>query len=163
MNERKQLHFWVNGEEYWLEVPTHRLLIDLLRDDLHLTGTKRSCDIGVCGSCTVLMDGKSASACLMLAAKIDGRRILTVEGLQKDGLLHPVQQAFLEHWGFQCGFCTPGMLLTAVEILEVHPDPSPEIVREELMGNLCRCTGYKKIVEAILAAAKQMGNERRVT
>ena len=155
MSERRQLHFWVNGEEYWLEVPAHRLLIDLLRDDLHLTGTKRSCDIGVCGSCTVLMDGKSVSACLMLAAKIDGRQILTVEGLQTDGRLHPVQQAFLEHWGFQCGFCTPGMLLTAVEILEVHPDPSAEIVREELMGNLCRCTGYKKIVDSVLAAAKQ--------
>ncbi len=156
MKERKQLHFWVNGEEYWLEVPLHRLLIDILREDLHLTGTKRSCDIGVCGSCTVLMDGKSVSACLMLGLKVDGRQIVTVEGLQKDGQLHPVQQSFLKNWGFQCGFCTPGMLLTAVEILELNPSPSAETVREELMGNLCRCTGYKKIVESVLDAAEQI-------
>lgn len=156
MKERKQLHFWVNGEEYWLEVPLHRLLIDILREDLHLTGTKRSCDIGVCGSCTVLMDGKSVSACLMLGLKVDGHQIVTVEGLQKDGQLHPVQQSFLKNWGFQCGFCTPGMLLTAVEILELNPSPSAETVREELMGNLCRCTGYKKIVESVLDAAEQI-------
>lgn len=156
MKERKQLHFWVNGEEYWLEVPLHRLLIDILREDLHLTGTKRSCDIGVCGSCTVLMDGKSVSACLMLGFKVDGHQIVTVEGLQKDGQLHSVQQSFLKNWGFQCGFCTPGMLLTAVEILELNPSPSAETVREELMGNLCRCTGYKKIVESVLDAAEQI-------
>lgn len=156
MKERKQLHFWVNGEEYWLEVPHHRLLIDILREDLHLTGTKRSCDIGICGSCTVLMDGKSVSACLMLGLKVDGHQIVTVEGLQKDGQLHPVQQSFLKNWGFQCGFCTPGMLLTAVEILELNPSPSAETVREELMGNLCRCTGYKKIVESVLDAAEQI-------
>ncbi|MBI4528264.1 MAG: (2Fe-2S)-binding protein [Deltaproteobacteria bacterium] len=160
MIERRPLHFWVNGEEYRLEIPIYRLLIDVLRDDLHLTGTKRSCDIGVCGSCTVLMDGKSVSACLMLAARIDGRRLLTIEGLQKDGRLHPVQQAFLNNWGLQCGYCTPGMVLTAVELLEINPDPTPEDVREELMGNLCRCTGYKKIVESVIAAAKQLREVR---
>jgi carbon-monoxide dehydrogenase small subunit len=159
MKERKQIHLWVNGEEYWLEVPSHRLLIDILRQDLSLTGTKRSCDIGVCGSCTVLMDGKTVSACLMLGLKADGHRIVTVEGLQKDGRLHPVQQSFLKNWGFQCGFCTPGMLLTAVEIIERHPDPTAETVREELMGNLCRCTGYQKIVQSVLDAAKQMSSE----
>jgi aerobic carbon-monoxide dehydrogenase small subunit len=160
MNGRKQIQLWVNGEEYGLEIPAHRLLIDILRRDLNLTGTKRSCDIGVCGSCTVLMDGKSVSSCLMLGIKANGHRIMTVEGLQKDGRLHPVQQSFLEKWGFQCGFCTPGMLLTAVEILELHPNPTAETVRDELMGNLCRCTGYQKIVESVMDAAQRMKAER---
>ncbi len=156
MNERYDLRLWVNGEEHALRVAADRFLVDVLRDDLKLTGTKRSCDIGVCGACTVLVDGKSVSACLMPALRADGRRVLTVEGLAEGDRLHPLQEAFLEHWGFQCGYCTPGMLLTALELLDATPDPTPDQVREALMGNLCRCTGYYKIVEAILAAARVM-------
>jgi carbon-monoxide dehydrogenase small subunit len=147
------LHFWVNGEEQWLEVPAHGLLLDVLREDLKLKGTKRACDIGVCGACTVLVDDRSVSACLMLALRVEGSHILTVEGLAVDDRMHPLQQAFLEHWGFQCGYCTPGMLLTALELLQTDPMPSPATVREALMGNLCRCTGYRKIVDSILAGA----------
>ncbi len=158
MAERYPLALWVNGEEHRLEVPAHRLLLDVLREDLKLTGTKRACDIGVCGSCTVLLDGKSVSACLMLAVRADGRRVTTVEGLADGDRLHPLQQAFLDHWGFQCGYCTPGMLLTAVELLGTDPAPSAETVREALMGNLCRCTGYRKIVEAIQAGAAALRN-----
>jgi carbon-monoxide dehydrogenase small subunit len=156
MPELYPLRVSVNGEEHHVHVPAHRLLIDLLRNDLKLTGTKRACDIGVCGSCTVLLDGKTVSSCLLLALRADGRRVLTVEGLAEGERLHPVQQAFLDHWGFQCGYCTPGMLLTAVELLEHDPAPSAETVREALMGNLCRCTGYRKIVESILVAAEQL-------
>ncbi len=154
MAERPPLRLWVNGEEHRLEVPAHRLLVDVLREDLGLTGTKRACDIGVCGSCTVLVDGVSVSACLMLALRADGCRVTTVEGLADGDRLHPVQRAFLEHWGFQCGYCTPGMMLTAVELLRHDPAPSRETVREALMGNLCRCTGYRKIVDAVVAAAE---------
>ena len=159
MPERHALRFWVNGEEQRLEVPAHRVLLDVLRENLKLKGTKRACDIGVCGACTVLVDGRSVSACLMLALRVDGRQVLTVEGLAADGRLHPLQQGFLDHWGFQCGYCTPGMLLTAVELLREDPSPSPATVREALMGNLCRCTGYLKIVESILAGAAEL--ERR--
>jgi carbon-monoxide dehydrogenase small subunit len=154
--ERHALHFWVNGEEQWLEVPAHRLLLDVLREDLKLKGTKRACDIGVCGACTVLVGGRSVSACLMLALRVDGSRLLTVEGLAADDRLHPLQQGFLDHWGFQCGYCTPGMLLTALEVLQENPAPSPATVREALMGNLCRCTGYRKIVDSILAGAAEL-------
>jgi carbon-monoxide dehydrogenase small subunit len=154
--ERYPLHFWVNGEEQGLEVLAQRPLLDVLREDLKLKGTKRACDIGVCGSCTVLVDGKSVSACLMLALRVDGSQVLTVEGLAVGDRLHPLQQGFLDHWGFQCGYCTPGMLLTAVELLRENPAPSPATVREALMGNLCRCTGYRKIVDAILAGAAEL-------
>lgn len=153
---RREIELWVNGEPYTLEVPAHRLLIDVLRDDLHLTGTKRSCDIGVCGSCSVLMDGKTVSSCLMFALRAAGRRIVTIEGLSPDGRPHPLQRAFVERWGLQCGFCTPGMLMTAAELLASNPDPTPEAVRAALGGNLCRCTGYRKIVESVLAAAAVM-------
>lgn len=156
MSDRQPLRLWVNDEEYQLDVPAHRLLIDVLREDLELTGTKRACDIGVCGSCTVLVDGRSVSSCLMLALRAEGARVRTVEGLADGDRLHPVQQAFLEHWGFQCGYCTPGMLLTAVELLAHEPSPSRETIREALMGNLCRCTGYRKIVDAVLAAADEL-------
>jgi carbon-monoxide dehydrogenase small subunit len=151
--ERHPLHFWVNGEEQWLEMPAHVLLLDVLREELKLKGTKRACDIGVCGACTVLVDGRSVSACLMLALRVDGRQVLTVEGLAADQRMHPLQEAFLEHWGFQCGYCTPGMLMTALELLEGESAPSEATVRDALMGNLCRCTGYRKIVDSILVAA----------
>jgi carbon-monoxide dehydrogenase small subunit len=151
--ERYPLHFWVNGEEQWLEVRAHDLLLDVLREQLKLKGTKRACDIGVCGACTALVDGRSVSTCLMLALRVDGCQVLTVEGLAGDDRMHPLQQAFLDHWGFQCGYCTPGMLLTALELLQRDPAPSPATVREALTGNLCRCTGYQKIVESVLAGA----------
>jgi carbon-monoxide dehydrogenase small subunit len=151
--ERHPLHFWVNDEEQWLEVPAHVVLLDVLREELKLKGTKRACDVGVCGACTVLVDGRSVSACLMLALRVDGRRVLTVEGLAADQRMHPLQEAFLEHWGFQCGYCTPGMLMTALELLERDPTPSEATVRDALMGNLCRCTGYRKIVDSVLAGA----------
>ncbi len=156
MAEQYPLQLTVNGEEHRLHVPAHRLLIDVLRDNLKLTGTKRACDIGVCGSCTVLLDGAAVSSCLMLALRADGRALTTVEGMADGERLHPVQRAFLDHWGFQCGYCTPGMMLTAVELLEHDPAPSADDVREALMGNLCRCTGYRKIVESVLAAAAQL-------
>jgi carbon-monoxide dehydrogenase small subunit len=146
----------INGEEHRLAVPAHRLLIDVLREDLELTGTKRACDIGVCGSCTVLVDGRSVSACLMLALRADGCRVVTVEGLADGDRLHPIQQAFLDHWGFQCGYCTPGMMLTTLELLQADPAPDRETVRDALMGNLCRCTGYRKIVDSVVAAAEAM-------
>ena len=159
MAELYPLALTVNGEEHRVRVPAHRLLIDVLRNDLKLIGTKRACDIGVCGSCTVLLDGKTVSSCLMLALRAEGHAVQTVEGLADGETLHPVQRAFLEQWGFQCGYCTPGMLLTAVELLEHDPAPSADTVREALMGNLCRCTGYRKIVESVLAAAAQMRQE----
>ena len=151
--ERYPLHFWVNGEEQWQEVRAHDLLLDVLREQLKLKGTKRACDVGVCGACTVLVDGRSVSTCLMLALRVDGCQVLTVEGLAGDDRMHPLQQAFLDYWGFQCGYCTPGMLLTALELLERDPAPTRATVREALTGNLCRCTGYQKIVEAVLAGA----------
>jgi carbon-monoxide dehydrogenase small subunit len=154
--ERYPLRVWVNDEEYRLTVPAHRMLLDVLREDLDLIGTKRACDIGVCGSCTVLVDEATVSACLTLAVRADGRRVRTVEGLANGDALHPVQQAFMDHWGFQCGYCTPGMMLTAVELLRDDPAPSRDAVREALMGNLCRCTGYRKIVDAVMAAAETL-------
>src|ERR1051326_3607183 len=124
MNGRYTVEVRVNGDAHRVDVPAHRLLVDMLREDLKLTGTKRACDIGVCGACTVLLDGRTVSACLMLSVRVDGRDIVTVEGLGGGAGLHPLQRAFLDHWGFQCGYCTPGMLLTAVELLERDPRPS---------------------------------------
>jgi carbon-monoxide dehydrogenase small subunit len=160
MSELYPLTLRVNDEEHRLAVPAHRLLIDVLREDLELTGTKRACDIGVCGSCTVLVDGRSVSSCLMLALRAEGHPIVTVEGLADGDRLHPVQQAFLDHWGFQCGYCTPGMMLTAVELLRSDPAPDRETVREALIGNLCRCTGYRKIVDSVVAAATATRDRR---
>jgi aerobic carbon-monoxide dehydrogenase small subunit len=162
MTERYPITLHVNDEEHRLSVPAHRMLVDVLRDDLELTGTKRACDIGVCGSCTVLVDGRSVSACLMLAVRADGCHVVTVEGLADGDRLHEIQRAFLEQWGFQCGYCTPGMMLTTLELLRDDPAPDRETVRDALMGNLCRCTGYRKIVDAVLdaAAALRAGGSR---
>jgi carbon-monoxide dehydrogenase small subunit len=152
-----KINVTVNGEPHEVEVPARRLLADLLRDDLNLTGTKRGCETGICGACTVLVDGKAVKSCLMLALQVRGREVTTIEGLRgKDGELHPLQQAFLEHGGLQCGYCTPGFIMMSTELLARTPRPSADEVRAGLNGNLCRCTGYVGIVESILAAAEKM-------
>jgi carbon-monoxide dehydrogenase small subunit len=146
----------VNGKEYTVEVPPQRLLIDCLRYDLGLTGTKEGCSVGVCGACTVLMDGQMISSCLTLALFADGKELTTVEGLAQDGKLHPVQQAFIDYGGFQCGICTPGMVVAAKALLDAQPNPSDDDIKDWMMGNLCRCTGYYKIIESIRGAAARM-------
>ncbi|SOY72475.1 (2Fe-2S)-binding protein [Cupriavidus taiwanensis] len=146
----------VNGEEHQVQVPARRLLADLLRDDLNLTGTKRGCETGICGACSVLVDGEVVKSCLMLAAQARGRHVMTVEGLAADGQLHPLQQSFVEHGGLQCGYCTPGFLMAACALLAHNPNPTEEEVRRGLNGNLCRCTGYVGIVESVLSAAEAM-------
>jgi len=151
----------VNGTRHEREVETRLTLVDFLRHELGLTGTHVGCEHGVCGACTVLVDGRSARACLMLAVQANAREILTVEGLASaSGELHPLQAAFAEHHGLQCGFCTPGMLTTLVEFLHEHPDPTEQEVRVAISGNLCRCTGYQGIVDAALAAARRMRETR---
>ena len=144
----------VNGEVVTAVIPSRKLLSDFLRDEAGLTGVRVSCEHGVCGACTILVDGRTARACLMLAAQADGSEVRTVESLARDGRLHPIQQAFWDHHGLQCGYCTPGMLISAYELLGRNPDPSEADVREAISGNICRCTGYVHIVRAILAAAR---------
>lgn len=146
----------VNGEPLTAEVQSKRLLSDFLRDDLHLTGTKRGCETGVCGACSVLVDGRVVKSCLSLAVQTDSCSITTVEGLGSKGALHPLQTAFMEHGGLQCGYCTPGFLMAASALLAKNPTPTEEEVREGLDGNLCRCTGYQGIVESVLAAAEKI-------
>jgi carbon-monoxide dehydrogenase small subunit len=146
----------VNNQLHQVEVPARRLLSDFIRDDLFLTGTKRGCETGVCGACSVLVDGEVVKSCLSLAVQADGHEITTVEGLSPDSVLHPVQEAFMENGGFQCGYCTPGFLMAAIAILNESPSPTEEQVRAGLSGNLCRCTGYVGIVESIMAAAEKM-------
>jgi carbon-monoxide dehydrogenase small subunit len=149
----KLLHLRVNGAQVEREVPDNRLLLDFLRDDLGLTGTKEGCSVGVCGACTVLLDGRPISSCLALAVFADGCEVTTVEGLERDGALDPLQRAFIDCGGFQCGICTPGQLIAARALLNEHPQPSNDEIRAWMMGNLCRCTGYYKIVESIRAVA----------
>lgn len=152
---RYPIAFTVNGDRVELAVDPRWSLAEVLREMLHLTGTKVGCGSGDCGACTVLVDGRSVASCLMLAVEVDGKEVTTVEGLAESGeLLHPVQQAFVEKGAIQCGFCTPGMELSAVHLLARHPRPSKAQIRRSLSGNLCRCTGYVKIVEAVDAAAK---------
>ena len=146
----------VNGHPWTVSVEPRKLLVDVLREDLGLVGTHIGCEHGVCGCCTVLVDGEPARSCLMLAATADGAEIRTVEGLARGAQLHPLQEAFWEHQGLQCGYCTPGMLMRSCEILADNPDPTPHEVREEIASNLCRCTGYQFIVEAVCAAAPRM-------
>jgi carbon-monoxide dehydrogenase small subunit len=151
------LSFTLNGRLQELDVEPHELLLDVVRERLGLTGAKRSCDVQVCGACTLLIDGRPVSACTTLAFEVRGRSLLTIEGLaEKDGKLHPLQQAFIEHGGFQCGFCTPGMILAAKALLDENPAPSEAELKHFMHGNICRCTGYKKIIESIMAAAKTM-------
>jgi aerobic carbon-monoxide dehydrogenase small subunit len=145
----------VNGQPVIREIPDNRLLIDLLRYDLGLTGTKEGCSVGVCGACTVLIDGQAVSSCLTLTVMADGTDVLTIEGLAEGDRLHPLQRAFIESGGFQCGICTPGQIMAAKALLDVNPQPSKEEIQTWMMGNLCRCTGYYKIIEAIQAAATE--------
>ena len=149
-----QLH--VNGQTHDLVVHPARTLLDVLRDQLGLTGAKRGCGLGACGACTVLLDGRPAAACLTLALEAADQEVLTIEGLAEGGALHPVQEAFVESGAVQCGFCTPGMVLSAKTLLDRCPDPKPEEIREALAGNVCRCTGYVKIIEAVSIAARRM-------
>jgi len=144
----------VNGVTYEATIEPRRTLLEVLRDNLSLTGAKKACDTGDCGACTVIMDGKPVVSCLVLAVEAQGKDILTIEGLAKDGQLHPLQQAFVDHGAIQCGFCTPGMILSAKALLDRSPKPTEDEVKGAIAGNLCRCTGYAKIVEAILAASK---------
>jgi carbon-monoxide dehydrogenase small subunit len=146
----------VNDEAYDLVIEPDRTLLDVLRTELELTGTKTNCLEAECGVCTVLVDGRAVNSCTMLAVTVEGRRITTIEGLAKDGALHPLQQAFIDHGAVQCGYCIPGMILSAKAFLDETPAPDAADVREALAGNLCRCTGYQKIVEAVLAAAEVM-------
>ncbi|HMK35937.1 MAG TPA: (2Fe-2S)-binding protein [Desulfomonilaceae bacterium] len=149
----------LNGTRIELSVPADRRVVDLLREDLGLTGTKESCGAGDCGACTILVDGESRLSCLMLAAQLEGREITTVEGLAESESVHVVQRAFAEQGAVQCGFCTPGMLLAATDLLHRNPRPSRGQIREALTGNLCRCTGYQKIVDAVDKAARLVSGD----
>jgi len=151
----------VNGDIYHLAVEPWRTLNEVLREDLNLTGTKLGCGSGDCGACTVMVDGRSVSSCLTLAVEMDGRQILTVEGMAPSGeTLHPIQEAFIEKGAIQCGFCTPGMEISALNLLNNNPSPSETEIRTAISGNLCRCTGYNKIVEAIGEAGRRMPNKQ---
>jgi len=151
-----QISLKVNGKEHEVNVEPRETLLEVIRDRLGLTGTKLSCDMEVCGACTVLLDGKPVSSCTTLAFEARGKEVMTIEGLASDGKLHPLQEAFLERGGLQCGFCTPGMILTAKTLLEENPNPTEEEIKEYMHGNLCRCTGYQMIVESIMAASEKM-------
>jgi aerobic-type carbon monoxide dehydrogenase small subunit (CoxS/CutS family) len=156
MADTRTVRLNVNGREYAREVETRLTLVDFLRHELNLTGTHVGCEHGVCGACTVLVGGASARACLMLAVQCDGANVTTVEALSGEGQLNPLQQAFQDNHGLQCGFCTPGILMTLTEFLRDHPAPTADEVRAALSGNICRCTGYQAIVAATLDAAKRM-------
>ncbi len=156
MAEGRRIKVKVNGVSYEREVEPRRLLVDFLREDLELLGTHVGCEHGICGACTVLLNGQPIRSCLMFAVQADGAEIMTVEGLARDGKLHPIQEAFQENHGLQCGFCTPGMLMTAYHFLQENPDPTEEEVRVAVAGVLCRCTGYKQVVDSVMAAAAKM-------
>lgn len=151
----KTIRLQVNG--FWQEapVPPHLTLLDFLRDVLGLTGTKKSCDLGNCGACTVILEGKAVNSCLVLAIEADGKSIETIEGLTISGKSHPLQRAFVEHGAIQCGFCTPGMIMSSKALLDRNPHPTSEEIKDALAGNLCRCTGYTKILEAVEAVARE--------
>ncbi len=146
---KKLISVTINDKEYELAVSPNQTLVDLIRNDLDLTGTKKGCEVGDCGSCTVIMDGKPVNSCLVLAVQANGKKITTIEGVATDEGLHPIQEAFVEHGAIQCGFCSPGMILSGKNLLESNPKPTELEIRTAISGNLCRCTGYQKIVEAI--------------
>lgn len=149
----RDIRLTVNGVRHEITVQPHHVLLDVLRDRLGLTGTKEGCGAGECGACTVLLNGRAVNACLVLAGQVDGAEVVTIEGLAQDGQLHPLQAAFIEHGAVQCGFCSPGMILAAKALLDEQPSPTVEEIKVAISGNLCRCTGYVKIIEAIQAAA----------
>lgn len=156
MAKEQRIRLTVNGRVYEQTVPVRLSLADFLREHLHLTGTHLGCEQGVCGACTISLNGRSARSCLTLAVQADGADVVTIEGLRAaDGSRHPMQQAFLENFALQCGYCTPGMLITAIELLQDNPDPTEQDVREALSGNICRCSGYQAIVDAVLVAARE--------
>ncbi|GIU96040.1 MAG: carbon monoxide dehydrogenase [Gaiellaceae bacterium] len=156
MPDRERVGLVVNGEPRLVEVEPRTLLVHALRDGLGLTGTHVGCDTSQCGACTVLVDGKAVKSCTLLALQAEGSEVTTIEGIADEAGLHPVQQAFVEHHGLQCGFCTPGMILTALDLLSRDPDPDERTIRHALRGNLCRCTGYQPIVESVRAAAEAL-------
>jgi carbon-monoxide dehydrogenase small subunit len=152
---KKNIRLKVNGEVHEIAVDPWRTLLEVLREDLGFTGTKESCDLGTCGACTVLINGEPMLSCLLLAWEMEDQEILTIEGMATGGRLHPLQEAFINHGAFQCGFCTPGMILTAKALLEENSHPSEKEIRKAISGNICRCTGYTKIIEAILTVASK--------
>ncbi len=152
-----RIEMTVNGEKVSAWIEPRKILLDFLREDLHLTGTKKGCDLGNCGACTVLLNGKPVNSCLILAVEAQGQEILTIEGLSDGMKMHPLQEAFIQEGAIQCGFCTPGVILAAKALLDENPRPSEEEIREGIAGNICRCTGYLKIVRAIQAAAEKIG------
>ena len=156
---KRVLSFTLNGDPTEVIVKDNMTLLDLLRDKLGLTGTKKGCEQGECGACTVMLDGKPVNSCCTLAVECEGREVVTIEGIAKGGKLHPIQRQFIEKWALQCGYCTPGMIMSAKALLDVNPHPTELEIREAIEGNLCRCTGYAKIVEAIQAASAEMNWE----
>ena len=154
-----EITFTLNGKPHSLHVQPWRTLLEVIREDLNLTGTKEGCGQGECGSCTVIMGGKTVNSCLVPALEADNQEIITIEGLAEGDDLHPIQEAFVSHSGMQCGFCTPGMIMSAKALLDNTPNPSEEEIREGIAGNFCRCTGYTKIIESISAAAESMKGE----
>lgn len=153
---KKMIRLEINKETYEVEVENRRTLLDVLREDLHLMGTKKMCDMGECGSCTVIMDGQAVNSCLVLAMDAEGKKIETIEGVAAGDQLHPIQEAFVNQGAIQCGFCTPGMVMTTKAFLEKNPNPTEEEIKVAISGNFCRCTGYVRIVEAIRTAADRM-------
>jgi carbon-monoxide dehydrogenase small subunit len=151
------IHLKINSEPYEISVKSNLTLLDFLRDEIGLTGTKKGCDTGQCGACTVLLDGRTINSCLVLAVDANGKEVLTIEGLAKDGQLHPLQEVFIQEGAVQCGYCTSGMILSAKALLDENPNPKEEEVKKGIAGNLCRCTGYIRIVKAILNVAKRLG------
>jgi aerobic-type carbon monoxide dehydrogenase small subunit (CoxS/CutS family) len=156
MTDLVRVRLTVNGVAREGRCEPRKLLVDFLREDLGLTGTHVGCEHGICGACTILLDGEAARSCIMLAVQADGAQIVTIEGLARNGTLHPLQEAFREHHGLQCGFCTPGMLMTSLDLLRVKPDPTDAEIREGISAVLCRCTGYQGIVNAVRAAAAKL-------
>lgn len=155
------IHMRLNGENVEALVQEDRTMLDFLRKNMKLTGTKKGCDEGECGACTILVNGKPTTSCLMLAVEADQKEITTIEGVKRGGELHPIQKAFIEKWALQCGFCTPGMIMSALALLNNNQNPTEYEIRDAIAGNLCRCTGYTKIVEAISAAAEILREEKK--
>lgn len=155
MTEKRTVNFVVNGDKESRETETDQTLLKFIREELHLTGTKGGCEIGECGACTVLLDGKPVNSCLILAVELDGKDLVTIEGLSKNGEMDRIQKAFIDHAAFQCGYCTPGMIMAARALLDRNPNPTDEDINEALSGNLCRCGAYQEIREAIKASSKQ--------